>query len=184
MSGNHLAIYFVVLVLLLPISTAAAGGPDTIKVGNVQLSKNGAGYRKKSLLTLYEGALYLSQPSRNAATIVAADAPMAIRIQIYSSFVSQEKMLSALNEGFQNATGGNTQPIAAQIQEFRNCFGDPIKKGDVFVFSYLPGSGVSVQKNGQQKGVIAGTDFKQALFGIWLSGKPADEGLKRGLLGN
>jgi hypothetical protein len=53
----------------------------------------------------------------------------------------------------------------------------------VFVLSYLPSSGVLVHKNGKQKGRIAGNEFKQALFGIWLSDRPVDESLKQAMLG-
>ena len=172
------------VISMAPESSLFAEGPRTLKLGNVELQSNGSGFRKKSLLTLYEGTLYLQQRSRNAATVIEAEAPMAIRIQITSGFVSQQKMLDALNDGFQNATGGNTKNIAAEIQEFRKCFGDPISKDDVFVMSYVPESGVSVYKNGQHKGLIAGAEFKRAVFGIWLSSRPADEKLKRAMLGN
>jgi hypothetical protein len=33
------------------------------------------------------------------------------------------------------------------------------------------------------KGTIAGYDFKKSLFSIWLGSKPADENLKKGMLG-
>ena len=172
------------LISIMPARTALAGGPDVLKLENTELHLNGSGYRKKGLFTLYEGALYLQQPSRDAQAIIGADAPMAIRIQITSGFVSQQKMLDALQQGFQNATGGNTNRIASQIQQFQQCFSDPINKDDVFVLSNIPGSGVLVVKNGTQKGRISGVEFKQALFGIWLSDRPADNGLKRAMLGN
>jgi len=60
---------------------------------------------------------------------------------------------------------------------------EEIKKGDVFDIVNVPGKGVVVSKNGKEKGVIDGADFKKALFGIWLSGKPADKNLKEAMLG-
>jgi hypothetical protein len=47
---------------------------------------------------------------------------------------------------------------------------------------YLPNQGVSVSKNGKLMGTVVGAKFKQALFGIWLSDKPADADLKQALL--
>ncbi len=172
------------VLVMVQATQARAESPRTLKLGRIELQQNGSGFRKKSLLTLYEGALYLQQPAADAAAIIAAESPMAIRIQITSGFVSRQNMLEALNEGFRNATGGHPDAIAEQIQQFRSCFDDPIGKNDVFVLSYIPGSGVLVHKNGQQKGLIAGAEFKQALFGIWLSDRPADAGLKQALLGN
>ena len=62
-------------VSIASTSTAIAGGPKTLKLGDVQLRLNGSGYRKKSLLSLYEGSLYLQQRTRDAAKIVSAEAP-------------------------------------------------------------------------------------------------------------
>ena len=79
-------------------------------------------------------------------------------------------------------TGGDLREIRKQMDEFRGCFNDAIAKGDTIDVVYLPNQGVIVNKNGKRKGVIAGTKFKQALFGIWLSNKPADTTLKQALL--
>lgn len=163
--------------------TLIADGPKILKLGTIELQKNGSGYRKKSLLTLYAGTLYLTKSSSDGPAIVSANEAMAIRIRITSGFVSQAKMIAALNEGFQTSTGGATASLAEQIKEFRVCFSEPIQKNDVFIMSYIPGTGVLVHKNGKQKGVIAGLEFKQALFGIWISKRPADPGLRTAMLG-
>ncbi len=173
----------VAMLLISPAGNLTADSPRTLKLGETRLQLNGTGFRKKTLMNMYEGALYLSQRSRDAAAIIAADQPMAIRIRIVSGFVSQSKMVAALNDGFQNSTGGQTDALQDEIDQFRSCFSDDISKNDVFVISYLPGSGIIVHKNGQQKAVIAGLEFKQAVFGIWLSDRPADANLKAAMLG-
>lgn len=186
MSRNTRRLFAVCVCAVMSISLSnslLAGGPDTLRLGKIELQQNGSGYRVKGLLTLYEGSLYLPEPSRDAGAIVKAESPMAIRIEITSGFVSQQKMIQALEEGLQNATGGNLEPIQAQIEDFRQCFADAIKKGDVFVLSYHPGHGILVHKNSQQKGLVAGAGFKEALFGIWLSDRPCDERLKQAMLG-
>ncbi len=109
---------------------------------------------------------------------------MAIRIKISSGFVSQAKLVASLTEGFHNSTGGNVAPIQGQIGQFRECFKQPIAKGDVFDIVYVPGHGVIVNKNGRFKGVVAGAEFKKALFNIWLSDNPIDESLKQAMLTN
>ena len=53
----------------------------------------------------------------------------------------------------------------------------------MFDLVYLPGEGVRVLKNGEQKDTVGGLEFKKALFGIWLSDKPAQEDLKEKMLG-
>ena len=39
-----------------------------------------------------------------------------------------------------------------------------------------------INKNGKFKGVVAGLEFKKALFNIWLSNNPADANLKKAML--
>ena len=171
------------LGLFVEAVNAQSGGPATLTVGETEVVRNGFGDRNKMMLSLYECGLYLPQESKDAATIIAAEQPMAVRLKITSRFVSQEKMLAALKEGFQSSTGGNTASIASDIVAFTNCFSDPIQMGDVFVMTYVPDTGVVVYKNNQQKGIAGGLEFKKALLGIWLGEKPADSNLKNALLG-
>jgi hypothetical protein len=173
----------IISFFILPASCATAGGPNTLNIGNVTLQKNGDGIRKKSFLSLYEAALYLPSKSEDAGQIISANAPMAMRLQIQSGFVSQQKLLAALDDGFSKATGGNIQTIEAEVRKFRTFFSDAIRKEDVYVLAYLPESGLTVYKNGQMKGTIAGIQFKQAVFGIWLSTNAVDGSLKNDLLG-
>ncbi len=168
--------------VFLPTPTAQAELPATLKAEGAMLTLNGSGARTKYLMQMYVAGLYLAEPSRDAAAIIAANNPMAIRLEITSGLVSQEKLVESLNEGFENATAGNSAPLRREIEAFRKCFADEINKGDVFDLVYQPSRGVAVLKNGKPQGAVRGLAFKQALFGIWLSNKPADEDLKLALL--
>jgi hypothetical protein len=178
------AVLATVVVLAFTLPSGAAELPRRLQVGEHTLIQNGWGARSKNLLQLYVAGLYLPQKSGRAAEITEADAPMAIRIQITSIFVSQENLVAALNDGFKSSTGGKTASIQKEVQAFRRCFAGEISKGDVFDLVYLPSTGVMVAKNGANQGVIPGLAFKQALFGIWLSDAPADEDLKQAMLGH
>ncbi|MEZ6137777.1 MAG: chalcone isomerase family protein [Pirellulaceae bacterium] len=160
----------------------AANFPPQINAGEHRLVLNGEGARTKAFIELYEAALYLTQPSNNATEIIKGNQAMAIRIKITSGFVSQKSLVDSLEEGFKSASGGDASKIRKQIQDFRKCFREDIAKGDIFDLVYLPTHGVIVNKNGKLKGVVAGAEFKQALFSIWLSDKPADATLRRALL--
>ena len=144
---------------------------------------NGAGTRVKLFMDMYVGALYLEKKSSNAAEIMNSKEGAAIKLNIVSGLISSDKMISAINEGFENATGKKTAPLKAKIDKFKSFFKDEIKKGDVFVIINVPNEGVVVYKNGVKKGSGDGHDFKKALFGIWLCDKPADKDLKNDMLG-
>lgn len=159
--------------------------PDQLDAEGVQLTLNGAGVRTKWMMDVYVGGLYLPKASNNAATIMSADEPMAIKLHIISGMITSDKMKDAVLEGFQNATKGNVAPIQQHIDRFISVFDEEIKKGDVFDLVYTPGKGVGIYKNNKfQSTVDGGLNFKQALFGIWLSDKPAQEKLKQAMLGS
>lgn len=159
--------------------------PDTFKTENAkELQLNGAGVREKWLMDLYVGALYLKQHENDAVKIIKDEDEMAIRLEMVSSLVTSEKMSSATLEGFENATHGNTAPLKTEIDAFLATFKEPIKKGDIFEMVYVPGEGVKIYKNSELKNTVAGEAFKQALFGIWLSDKPAQKSLKEEMLGH
>ena len=144
---------------------------------------NGAGTRVKMFMDMYVGALYLEKKSTNASEIMNSKEGAAIKLNIVSGLITSDKMISAINEGFENATGKKTAPLKAKIDKFKGFFKEEIKKGDVFIIMNVPNEGIVVYKNGVKKGSIDGHDFKKALFGIWLCDKPADKDLKSDMLG-
>ena len=123
-----------------------------------------------------------SELKRYGAKIIDADEPMAIKMQVTSGLVTMDKMKAAVNEGFENSTGGNVAPMKAKIDAFTAVFKD-IASGIIYDFIYVPGKGVEIYKNGQMSATIQGLDFKKAMFGIWLCDKPAQESLKEAMLG-
>ncbi|GAA4322406.1 chalcone isomerase family protein [Pontixanthobacter gangjinensis] len=157
--------------------------PNTESFQGQTLTLNGAGVREKLWIDLYAGGLYLAEKSSDASAIMAADKPMSIKLHIVSKLITSDKMVEAVNEGFENSTNGNTKPLAAEIKKFKGFFMEEIKKNDVFDIVYMPNKGVVAYKNDKELGTIEGMNFKKALFGIWLSNKPADDDLKEAMLG-
>lgn len=185
MKKTFLLLFAMAFIAVAPAQTKAGGAtiPNTVSFEGEKLVLNGVGVREKFWMDMYAGALYLNAKSSNANTIMNADEPMAIKIHIVSKLISSDKMIDAVTEGFENSTNGNVAPLKTEIDKFIGFFRDEISKDDVFDIVYLPSKGVVVYKNGNEKGAIKGKEFKKALFGIWLSNKPADQKLKQGMLG-
>jgi len=122
---------------------------------------NGAGTREKMWIDLYVGSLYLPKKSSSAKDIIDSKDAAAIKLNIISGMITSDKMISAINEGFENATNKNTAALKAKIDKFKGFFKDEIKKGDAFVIMNVPSEGVVVYKNGAKKGTIDGHDFKR-----------------------
>jgi hypothetical protein len=179
----------VLLVLLLTASVAWAKKvgdydvADSLKAGSADIKLNGAGFRTKLGMKLYVGSLYTKAAAKDAKAVIDADEPMAITLHIVSGMITSEKMMNAINEGFEHSTGGNIAPLKKEIDAFVSVFKSEVKEGDKQQFIYVPGTGVEIYKNGAKVNTIAGLAFKKALFGIWLCDKPADDDLKEAMLG-
>jgi hypothetical protein len=174
---------------------------------------NGAGARVKFMVHVYVGALYLKEKSKDPKTIVNADKPMSVRLQITSAMLTNKVMEVGIREGFYRSLDGKIAPFKEHLDLICEVFSsEPTKIGDVYDIHYTPGVGITASKNGKpfqftkmrtngqvKNGnmkllkqikhtkdgyeAIPGLDFKKALFGIWLSDDPVDEDLKDAMLG-
>jgi len=157
---------------------------DSIKLGDANLQLNGVGLRTKFFIDLYISALYLQETSHNATAIINADQVMMIQIHVISNLITSENLSRGTAEGFSKSTNNSTKPIQKQIDEFLDAFKEPVTIGDIFEFVYQPSIGITILKNRKvAKRIDSGLDFKQALFGIWLSDRPAQHSLKTSMLG-
>jgi hypothetical protein len=153
--------------------------PDTNKT--VQL--NGVGYRKKFFVKVYIGALYTERLARSRDEVIGLNGPKRVWIHVVREEVSREKLVNAWNEGFEaNLSEDHLDKLQPQINKFNAMF-PAVKEGDVIYLDYIPGTGTRVTINDEQKGVIAGRDFNNAMLDIWLGEKPADSSLKKAMLG-
>ncbi len=157
--------------------------PETYSAMGTELKLNGAGTRSKWFMDLYVGGLYVPETIDDGEAIINADEPQAITLHIISGMITSDKMKSATLEGFENSTGGDLSAIQDDVDTLLEIFSEEINDGDVFDLVYLPGKGVRVLKNGEERGTFGDLEFKKALFGIWLSDEPAQKDLKEKMLG-
>ncbi len=182
-----------VLLILLAVPFVSAREyngvdmPETLKVGPYTVVLNGVGIRKVLFIKPYVGGLYLTHAETDGNKIMAADEPMAIRLELIDD-VGYGMFLRALYNGMRNstrATGDSFEPLKERYSKLKSFFPkeEGFKEGDIYEFKYLPGSGMQVIKNGKLLGTIPGLDFKKAFFGIWLNDEyPADSNLRTAML--
>lgn len=180
---KSLGLMAMLMVFLSPYPASAAGFDGQLSIDEQTLYLNGEGPRKKAFLTVYDMALYLTEKGSDAEAIIKADHPMAIRLIIRSRFATAERISEAFREGLEKSTGGDSHAIDSQIETFLSVFDNGVVKEDAFNFVYLPNTGLKIYKNGDVTTQIKGIEFKQALYGIWLSDDPVVAKLKSQLLG-
>ncbi len=159
--------------------------PDTVQAGNQQLVLNGAGIRSKWFFKVYVGALYLTQKQTSADTIISEEQVHRIALHMLRELGSK-KLYGAFSEAIEaNHTPAELAAMDADLKQMAQIFEavGEVKEGDVIVLDYLPGSGTRISVNDTARGTIAGATFNRALLRIWLGSKPAQENLKKAMLG-
>ncbi|MEB4590687.1 chalcone isomerase family protein, partial [Candidatus Thiothrix sp. Deng01] len=97
--------FWLALLCLLPAAGFAADNfPAQQTFAGQTLVLNGKGVRTKLLFNLYTAGLYLQAKSTDAAAILAAAKPMAMRLEITSGVITSAKMEEAVREGFKKST--------------------------------------------------------------------------------
>lgn len=157
--------------------------PNKLTLGGEDFVLNGGGIREKFFLDLYVGSLYVKSKTNSADKVMNGDAPMLIHLHIVSGMITSDKMITAVDEGFEKSTNGNSAKFSKEIAMFKDAFKEEIKENDSFDIMYMPGKGTIIYKNGKVIKTIPGLEFKKALFGIWFCNEPADDDLKEGMLG-
>jgi hypothetical protein len=179
-------------VLILGIIFSAAGltkeykgvtFPDTETIGSSTCKLNGIGLRKKLIINVYLGALYLEKPSNSAEEVISSDQVKRVVLHFIYNNVGAKDLVNAWTEGFEKNPTPEKEAIRDRINTFKGFFTEPVKSGEKIIITYIPGQGTEVSIKGKVKGIIQGKDFMEGLFSVWLGKNPPSEGLKKGMLG-
>jgi len=176
-----------VFIFLLSTSALAAEiegihVPETATVAGQSLQLNGAGVRTKFFFDIYVGALYLSRPAHQAKQAIEDADPKRVSMYFLYGEVGREKLTDGWVAGFEkNQSKEAMAGLQSRLKQFNTMFGDA-RKGDVYIFDFLPDGSTTVTFKGQKKGSVQGEDFQQALLAVWLGKHPADKDLKKAML--
>lgn len=172
--------------VLAAVQVKSAKFEETLQVGNQNLVLNGAGVRVKIIVDVYAAGLYLPNKVRSEGKAISSTGAKSMQIVLLRDLTG-EKFAEAMVDGFKaNNTDADVAKYQAKLDQLRSLmltFGT-VKEGTVINMTSIPGTGLRVSVNGQQKGTeITGDDFYQAMLKIWLGEKPVDSDLKSALLG-
>lgn len=173
-------------ILAQSVEREGAKFESKLPLGGAALQLNGVGVRTKFVFKVYVAGLYVPTKSNNAVAVLAQTGPRRLSLTMLRD-VDADSFASPLNDGLQkNHSEAQLAAIKPQIVAFNAAFKaiGEAKKGDIILLDYLPDSGTRIIVNGQPRSPnITGEDFFTALLRIWLGDKPADDDLKKGLLG-
>jgi predicted enzyme involved in methoxymalonyl-ACP biosynthesis len=171
------------VVVAVPAVAAELEGvtaPESVTVEGKTLALNGMGLRRKFIVNVYVGSLYLEQASQDPKQILARDGVRRMELRMLRD-LDAKTIVEAINTGFEKNSAAQLPALKERLEKF-NAKIVSVKKGASFIIQYVPGKGTRVE--GIPDAYVAeGKDFADALFAVWLGASPADEGLKKGLLG-
>ena len=179
-----------ILAAALALAAATAGAAtvagvkvdDTTSVNNQNLVLNGAALRKKFVVKVYVGGLYLPTKQTSATTILATDAPRRMAMHFLYS-VSKEQMAEAWAEGLADNTPNASPEVKTAFKTLESWMED-VPKGNRIVLTYVPGIGTTVEVNGKNKGTLGGKAVADAILNTWIGPKPGPGGdFKKAVLG-
>jgi hypothetical protein len=177
-----LALPLALSVVLSAGEVAGVSMPDTLTVAGKTLKLNGMGLRTRMMFKVYVAGLFLENPSRDAAALIAADEVKRIELSILRKLASS-KVTEAIGDGFEKNSKAQMPALQARLDQLKSWVPD-VDKGDSIILTYVPGKGTVVSDKVSEKGVLEGKDFYDALLSVWLGPNPVQADLKAKLLGS
>ncbi len=176
------------LLFCLPVYAVEIAGvslPEQVILDSYEapLFLNGAGARRKFVFDIYLAALYLPENENNTHNILCSDSPIRLALYFLYDEVSREKLQEGWNDGFQQNNSAAMLTLLQERLDLSLDYFQAMKKGDVILVDYVPGSGTIIHINDEMKSVIKGFDFMQAVLKVWIGQFPAQDQLKASLLG-
>jgi Chalcone isomerase-like len=151
-----------------------------------ELVLNGAGVRTFLLAKVYVAGLYLPRKMNDRTQVLQGNVPRTILITMLRESDTAQLTNAFLKGVRANSTPEELNKVSMQMLMFGQMFGKvaTLQKGDTLRMDYVPGQGLLALHNGKRLGEpMAGEDFARAVAKVWLGDNPADERLKRDMLG-
>ena len=164
------------------LDIAGVNVAPTVSIHQKTLTLNGAGIRKKLFVKVYVGSLYTERRVTTPAQLLADPGEKLIRMNFVYKKVEKEKIVDAFAEGLANNSPGVAR--SAEAKAFLSSFTADFVAGDTVDISLSPDGMVTVSHNGKVLRTVRSPALAQGVLLIWFGEKPADGGLKKGMLGN
>ncbi len=181
-------LFFVVLALAMLCFTGSAMAfeisgvniPDTYQIDNNVLKLNGAGVRRKFIFVkIYVGALYVQKKTHDPEE-VAKEPIKVIRMHFLYSHIPASKIKGAFADDLKRISKKLYKSEVAK--RFLNIFNFDVKEGDNLDLIFYRDT-LFVFYNGKKMGEVKSKDLVNAVLSIYIGKHPAQESLKKAMLG-
>jgi hypothetical protein len=156
-----------------------------VTLGGQKLQLNGTGVRIRAIFRVYVAGLYTpTKVTKNED--VLKPTPKRLHLVALRDVKGDEfgKLFTRAMED--NATREEFAKSVNNVIRMGQIFADAkqFAKGDVILVDYVPGTGTVISHKGKQLGdAFKEPEFHSLMMKIWFGPKPADEALRKALLG-
>lgn len=158
--------------------------PEQKVVAGKNLTLNGVALRKAlGFIKVFAGGFYLENPTSDAAVAIESEQVKYFYLEYLTSKATAKK----LRHGFMEAMEKANSPELLESQKenialYASWLDQDMKPGGTSESIYVPGKGLTLILNGQQKGTINDVTFARMYYRYSL-GEKANKKLRKGYLG-
>lgn len=158
-------------------SSAPFPGPSLEARHGDLLQRRGRGVFRYMGMKLYEAELYASEQAHTPQDVLRSPKRLVIR---YFRDIPKKALIQAAERNLANRSLLDDPGLRQRVDRLHGAYTD-LKKGDEYVLAD-DGSKTTLYYRGRPQIEIEGRDFAEAYFGIWLSGDPISQKLRKKLL--
>jgi hypothetical protein len=160
--------------------------PNDITLAGQKLVLNGYGMRFRFGFRVYAAALYTPTKLTKNEDVIKPTIAKRMHLVAQRDVKGDDfgKLFTRAMED--NMSKEDFSKIVNGVIRMGNIFAEAkqFTKGDVIIVDVVPGTGLVITFRGKQQGEpVKEPEFSQAMMQIWFGKKPADEQLRRALLG-
>jgi hypothetical protein len=181
--------------VLIWIGAGAAFAAEQVDVLGVKFDKetlvegktlklNGVSYRKAfGFIKVYAVGLYLEHPTSDSQEVIESE---QIKHMVFH-YLTDKATAKKLSEGFIDLIGKCNPPDMVQrnhadIERYASWLNKDMQPGLTSISTYVPGKGLTLVYQGENRGTIANPEFVQMYY-RYNVGEKADPKIQKGLLG-
>lgn len=157
--------------------------PGEMVVAGKTLQLNGVAYRKAlGVVKVYVAGLYLEKTSNDSNEVIESEQVKSLVTHYLTDKVTAVRMKDGFLDVIKEC---NPEELVAAHQDEINTYAGwldkDMKPGLTSVQTYVPGKGLTLTYQGEEKGTIPGKEFAQMYYRLTL-GEKANKNVRQGLL--
>ncbi len=189
---HALVVFAAICLSVIPVTASQAEDVEVLGVkfpsekivAGKQLTLNGVAYRKAfGFVKVYVVALYLENPTKDPDAVIQSDQVK----QLYFHYLTSKATAKKLQSGYLDLMQKCNPPELYErnkkdVDLYASWLDKDMKPGLTSISTYVPGTGLSLEYQGEERGTIANPEFIRMYY-TYNFGEKANAKIRDGLLG-